>query len=140
MFALRTTAEIDPNTYAETEFEALADARAVAELITADQAAEVQVVFLTAEDEEVVAYVTTPVPAGQYFAPWERIENPKHAAPCYAGWIPAYTRKRIQATCYRSLTHEGWRVHDGRTGNFRDVGNTTESRLLMKAMRLGEFL
>ena len=125
------------NTSAQESFEDLTLAREAAQAITAEQHVEVQVIH---SELDIVAFITTPVPVGEHFSPWERIENPKHPAPAYADFVPAYTRKRIQATCYRGLNKQGWRVHDGRTGNFRDVANTTESRHLMTAMRLGEML
>ena len=89
-----------------------------------------------------VAFVATPV-VGRLFHPWERVETPKHAAPHFEGWRPAYTRKRIEATVYRSYDEENelpWRVFDGRTKNFRDVANTTESRHLLTAMKNGLML
>lgn len=117
-------------------YEEFTEAREFAQAITAEQAIELQVVHETG----VVAFVTTPVPVGEYFKPWERIENPKFPAPAFAGWVPAYTRKRIQATAYRSVDKQGWLIHDGRTGGTRVVPNTTEGRFLFTAMRLGEML
>lgn len=89
-----------------------------------------------------VAFVATYV-EGRLFHPWERVETPRFAAPHFEGWRPAYTRKRIEATVYRSYDEDNelpWRVFDGRTKNYRDVANTTESRKLLTAMRHGLML
>ena len=89
-----------------------------------------------------VAFVATPV-VGRLFHPWERVETPKHHAPHFEGWRPAYTRKRIEATVYRSYDEENekpWRVYDGRTKNYLDVANTTESRHLLTEMKNGRLL
>jgi hypothetical protein len=93
-------------------------------------------------ETDAVAYVTNPRwirkrETGDWFVPFTRVETPKHAAPEFAGFVPAYTRKRIQATVYRGQERGSWRVFDGRTGNFRDVANTTESRLLLTSMKNG---
>lgn len=89
-----------------------------------------------------VAFVASPV-RGRLFHPWERVETPKHVAPHFEGWRPAYTRKRIEATVYRSYDEENelpWRVYDGRTKNFRDVATTKAACELTKAMRHGLLL
>lgn len=118
--------------------EGLTDAREQAELATSIHHEEIEVYH--DGPDKLIVHVTTPVPVTEHFKPWQRIENPKHAAPHYDGHIPAYTRKRIQATAYRKLDHTGWRIHDGRTGNYRDVINTKEGAHLFTAMRLGELL
>jgi predicted PhzF superfamily epimerase YddE/YHI9 len=90
-------------------------------------------------ETNVVAFVATPV-QGRLFHPWERVETPKFAAPHFEGWRPAYTRKRIEATVYRSYDEENelpWRVFDGRTKSFRDVATTKAACELTKAMRQG---
>ena len=94
------------------------------------------------EETDVVAFVTSPrairnQETGEHFVPWTRVETPKFAAPNFEGWISAYTRKRIGATVYRKVEGKGWRVHDGRTGNFRDVENTKQACNLTSAMRKG---
>lgn len=108
-----------------------------------DSAAKLQVELEVVDVEsETVMHVATYV-AGRYFHPWERVETPKFSAPHFQGWRPAYTRKRIEATVYRSYDAENmlpWRVFDGRTKNFRDVANTTESRKLLTAMKNGLML
>ena len=112
-------------------------ARGFAEAETTKSSVELQVIQ---NGTEAVAFVTTPVPVGQRFHPWQRIENPKFQAPAFAGYIPAYTRKRIQATAYRNTSEAGWRIHDGRTGNFVDVKNTKEGAHTFTEMRLGRLL
>lgn len=104
---------------------------------------EVQVIHVPTS---VVAYVVNPRALrkradGTWFAPWTRVETPKHAAPEIEGFIPAYTRRRIQATVYRGLEKgAGWLVHDGRTGGRCAVANTTEARHLTTAMKNGQQL
>lgn len=120
-----------------TSFDELGPARHEAENLTQELGIEIQV---THQETGAVAYVTTPVPQGQYFAPWQRIENPKFAAPYFAGFVPAYSRKRIEATVYRALDHSGWRIHDGRTNNFQDVANTKAACALTSSMRQGVLL
>lgn len=115
-------------------------AREIADDHAKEAGVEVKVVLVMEDGNTIHAYAATPVQAGHTFAPWQRIENPKFQAPAFAGFVPAYTRKRIQATVYRSEAHEGWRVHDGRTGNHMDVENTKAACALTKAMRLGQML
>jgi hypothetical protein len=93
-------------------------------------------------ETEAVAYATSPRAItnredGTHFVPWTRVETPKHLAPEIEGFIPAYTRKRIQATVYRGQERGQWIVFDGRTGQRRLVANTTESRLLLTEMKNG---
>lgn len=120
----------------------LNDATKFADKVAADQGIEVKVLHA---ETEAVAYVTS-VRAianreqGVHFVPWTRVETPKHVAPEFAGFVPAYTRKRIEATVYRGQEKGSWRVFDGRTGAYRDVANTTESRLLLTAMKQGLML
>ena len=114
----------------------------------AREAAETEAVQRTAEilvvhaETGAVSYVTSVkaqqvAETGEYFTPWTRLENPKFTAPVFAGFVPAYTRKRITATVYRNVQEKGWRVHDGRTGNFRDVPNTKAACQLTSEMRKG---
>lgn len=112
---------------------------------TAREAAQRVAKELTVELEVIhvptgaVAFVATYV-EGRQFHPWERVETPAHQAPHFAGWRPAYQRKRIQATVYRSYDEDNelpWRVLDGRTGNHRDVANTKAACQLTKDMRGG---
>jgi hypothetical protein len=135
-----TIADRQPKTYARlekaTEF---ADAQAT------ELGIEVEVIHV---ETEAVAYLTSTRAilkrdVGAHFHPWTRLETPKFSAPHFEGWYPAYTRKRIEATVYRSHDDENekpWRVHDGRTGRFLDVANTTESRKLLTAMKNGRML
>lgn len=102
-----------------------------------------EIVVKHAETEAAV-YAVNPraleVKGGGYFYPWTRVETPKFVAPALTGWVPAYTRKRIQATVYRRHEGKGWRIHDGRTGNTVDAANTKEACLITKEMRLGRLL
>lgn len=121
----------------EQTFDDLETAREWADEVTQQESMELQVLYRTEDGSEIVALVTTPVPVDQYFLPWQRVETPKHAAPHFEGFVPAYTRKRIAATVYRGEDHTGWRVFDGRTGNFKDVANTKEACALTCEMRQG---
>jgi hypothetical protein len=118
-------------------FEDVAEASVKAQEWTNEESVELQVIH---QATGAVVLVTTPIQPGHYFQPWQRIENPKFSAPYFEGFIPAYTRKRIQATVYRSQDHAGWRVHDGRTGNFVDVKTTKEACHLTTSMRKGQEL
>jgi hypothetical protein len=115
---------------------------------TAREAAEQEATQRTAEitviqqETGAVAFVTSPKAiakqeTGEYFTPWTRVETPKFIAPDFPGYVAAYTRKRISATVYRKVDDKGWRVHDGRTGNFRDVENTKKACALTSEMRQG---
>lgn len=124
------------------EYADFASAREAADLTATTGSLTVTVIHAATD---VVAYATSPraianKETGEHFVPWTRIENPKHPAPDFAGFVPAYTRKRIMATCYRALDGSGWRVHDGRNGGYADRANTTETRHLMTEMRLGRML
>lgn len=124
-------------------FEEFGKARETAEHEAQERSIEV---IVKHDETGVVAYATSPKAMqvaenpGDYFTPWTRIENPKFEAPVFEGFIPAYTRKRIQATVYRKVDDKGWRVHDGRNGNYADVGNTKEACALTSAMRQGKML
>lgn len=123
-------------------FDALNDATKEAERAAGLENIEVKV---THAETDVVVFVTSPRAIrkqqhGEAFVPWTRVETPKHQAPEFADFVPAYTRKRIQATVYRGQTKGSWRVFDGRTGRYRDVANTTESRHLLTDMRHGLML
>jgi hypothetical protein len=120
----------------------LNDATKFADKQAEELGAEVKVLHT---ETEAVVYATSPRAIinreqGVHFVPWTRVETPKHVAPEIAGFIPAYTRKRIQATVYRGQERGQWIVFDGRTGNYQVVGNTTESRLLLTAMKNGRML
>jgi hypothetical protein len=108
----------------------------------ADQLAQggAEVLVKHLETDAVVYTVNPQALAPGYFTPWTRVETPKFVAPALAGWTPAYTRKRIQATVYRRLAGKGWLVHDGRTGGTQEVADTKEACALTKAMRLGQHL
>lgn len=89
-----------------------------------------------------VAFMATPV-VGRIFHPWERVETPTFSAPHFEGFYPAYTRKRISATVYRSYDDEAelpWLVHDGRTGGTQLVPNTKAACKLTSEMRHGRTL
>lgn len=95
----------------------------------------------------VVAYVTSQRAIanredGVHFVPWTRVETPKHAAPHFEGWHAAYTRRKIEATVYRSNEKVDlpWRVFDGRTGAHQDVATTKAACALTKAMGQGKQL
>jgi hypothetical protein len=123
-------------------YQRLNDATKFADKTASEGGAEVKVLHA---ETEAVAYVTSPrairnKETGEHFVPWTRVETPKHVAPEFAGFVPAYTRKRIQATVYRGQEKGSWRVFDGRTGKHVDVANTTESRLLLTEMKLGRQL
>jgi hypothetical protein len=120
----------------------LPDATKLADKLASEQGAEIKVIH---QETEAVVYVTSPkaqakAATGEYFTPWTRVETPKHVAPEFEGFVPAYTRRRIEATVYRGQEKGSWRVFDGRTGKFKDVANTTESRLLLTAMKNGLML
>jgi len=88
-----------------------------------------------------VVYVTNARALAEgYFHPWTRVETPKFQAPDLAGWVPAYVRKRIQATVYRSTETRAWLIHDGRTGGTVQAANTKEACAVTKEMRLGRML
>jgi hypothetical protein len=107
----------------------------------AEEGGEHKVVHL---ETEAVVYVTSlaakAAANGAHFNPWTRVETPKHAAPDFPGFVPAYTRKRIQATVYRGVERGAWRVFDGRTGKYQDVANTVEACNLTSSMRKGLML
>jgi len=120
----------------------LNDATTLADKLASEQGGEFKVVH---EETEAVVYVTSPKAlrnkeTGEHFTPWTRVETPKHVAPEFAGFVPAYTRRRIGATVYRGQEKGSWRVFDGRTGRYQDVANTTESRHLLTAMKNGLML
>jgi hypothetical protein len=120
----------------------IGDATKFADKVALEQGIEVKVLHA---ETEAVAYVTSPRgilkrDEGIWFVPFTRVETPKHVAPEFEGFVPAYTRKRIEATVYRGQERGSWRVFDGRTGNFKDVANTTESRHLLTAMKEGQLL
>lgn len=120
----------------------LNDATKFADKQATELGIEVEVVHA---ETNAVAYVTSPRAllnreTGEHFVPWTRVETPKHVAPDFEGFVPAYTRRRIEATVYRGQEKAQWRVFDGRTGNFRDVANTTESRHLLTEMKNGLML
>lgn len=81
-----------------------------------------------------VILVTSPLTPGS-FVPWTRVETPKFVAPHFADWRPAYTRKRVGAVVYRSLTSKSWMVLDTRTGGAIVVGTTVEAREITNKMR-----
>lgn len=114
-----------------------AAAREAAQAFSLANAMELEVVHAATN---AVAFVATPVPAGRYFNPWERVETPTFPAPHIAGYRPAYTRKRIEATVYRSIDQRKWLIHDGRTGGTVVVGTTKEACQVTKEMRLGRTL
>ena len=116
----------------------LHDATAKANKVAETDHVELDVVLVSDETESIV-YVATPV-KGRRFNPFERVETPKHVAPYFEGFRPAYSRKRIQATVYRALDHSGWRVYDGRTGNFLDVKTSKEACTLTREMGQGRVL
>ena len=121
----------------------LHDATAFADKAAREHGLEVTVI---AAETETVVYVTSvaalaKVEYGEHFRPYTRLETPKFQAPAVAGWAPAYTRKRIEATVYRRVDgSRGWLVHDGRTGGFQQVANTKEACQLTTAMRQGHLI
>lgn len=120
-----------------TEYVNISEATKAADLL-ALEGAEVKVTHL---ETEAVVYVTNRrAVQGGYFQPWERVETPKFQAPDIAGWVPAYTRKRIQATVYRATEGRAWMIHDGRTGNTTTAPNTKAACEITKAMRHGLML
>lgn len=86
-----------------------------------------------------VVHVGDPVAGSRHFHPFERLESPKTTAPEFVGFVPAYHRKRIDATVYRGLDEHGlkgtWRVYDGRSKKFRDVTSTAEACTLTREMK-----
>lgn len=135
-----TLPDAQPRTYTR-----LGDARKYAEKVAVRDQLEVEVVDM---ETGVVALVTSAAEiakrtVGAHFHPWTRLETPKHPAPHFEGWYPAYTRKRIQATVYRSYDEANelpWRVFDGRTGGHLDVASTKAACALTREMRLGRTL
>jgi hypothetical protein len=115
------------------EFGEFAEARVRADELTAEFAAEFQVTAIM-DEVSVLAYQTSPVPAGLHFPPYMRIENPKFQAPAFPGKTPAYTRKRIQATVYRHNDKTGWTIHNGLTNAVEIVGTTKEACGVTKRM------
>jgi hypothetical protein len=120
----------------------IADAQRFADKKASELALEVKVLHA---ETGAVAYATSPRAIlnreeGVHFVPFTRVETPKHVAPEFEGFMPAYTRKRIAATVYRGQEKGAWLVFDGRTGGKRVVSNTTESRLLLTAMKNGQML
>jgi hypothetical protein len=86
------------------------------------------------EETEAVIVVTSFLEPG-HFVPWTRVETPKFVAPHFANWRPAYTRKRVGAVVYRSLTSKSWMVLDTRTSGAIVVGTTVEAREITNKMR-----
>lgn len=86
-----------------------------------------------------VIAVTSPLSPG-HFVPWTRVETPKFVAPHFTDWRPAYTRKRVGAVVYRSLTSKSWMVLDTRTGGRMVVGTTKEAREITNSMRTAGFM
>jgi hypothetical protein len=125
-----------PNGDAPKEYQKLDAAKDFANKKAKELEIELEVVDV---DSSVVMHVATYV-EGRYFHPWERVETPKFSAPHFEGWRPAYNRKRIEATVYRSYDEEAelpWMVHDGRTGGTRLMANTVVTRQLLTSMRQG---
>lgn len=126
----------NPATGSEITRKRLADAEAKATELAVAQSTEIPV--LHAETEAVV-FVATYVPTDRYFHAFERVETPKHVAPNYHGFVPAYVRKRIGATVYRGMEEfdkKGqWLIHDGRTGGHVIVANTKEACQVTKDMK-----
>lgn len=117
----------------------LNDATKYADKVASEQGIEVEVLHT---ETGAVAYATSPRAIlkreeGVHFVPFTRVETPKHHAPDFPGFIPAYTRKRIGATVYRGQEKRSWLVFDGRTGGHVVVANTTESRHLLTDMKNG---
>jgi len=132
------TITLNDNTASYTR---LNDATRRANTLAARDGVEVKVVH--AETSSVV-FITSPArqrveAEGGEYNPWTRVEQPKHAAPDFDGYVPAYSRKKIAATVYRKNDFErggdNWRVFDGRTGKFRDVRDTKAACKLTTAMK-----
>lgn len=124
------------------EYTRLNDATKLADKLAKNEGGEHKVIHA---ETGAVVYAVNPRKVlkdetGQYFTPWTRVETPKHVAPEFEGFIPAYTRRRIEATVYRGQERGQWRVFDGRTGRYQDVANTTESRHLLTNMKNGLLL
>lgn len=92
-----------------------------------------------------VAFVATYV-EGRYFAPFERVEQPRQGVqvPDFPGFVFAYRRHRIGATVLRGqeeFDKKGqWLVHDGRTGGHVIVESTKAANEVTKEMRQGRTL
>lgn len=124
---------------ATKEYAQAAKAKEFANKVARRDGVELEVVD---SETNAVVHVATPV-EGRQFHPWERVETPTFQSPHFDGWRPAYTRKRIQATVYRSYDEEAefpWMVHDGRTGGKLQVATTKAARLLTTEMRHGRTL
>lgn len=119
-----------PKTYAQ---------KAAAVKFVDKQAAEGTVLQVVDAETNLVVHVGDPVAGSRHFHPFERLESPKTTAPSYEGFVPAYHRKRIDATVYRGLDEFGlkgtWRIYDGRSGKFRDVSSTKEACTLTREMK-----
>lgn len=102
-----------------------------AQELSVEEGIELEVVH---ESTGAVIAVTSPLTPG-HFVPWTRVETPKFVAPHFADWRPAYTRKRVGAVVYRSLTSKSWMVLDTRTGGREVVGTTKEAREITNRMR-----
>jgi hypothetical protein len=102
-----------------------------AQELSTEEGIELEVVH---EATGAVIAVTSPLSPG-HFVPWTRIETPKFVAPHMADWRPAYTRKRVGAVVYRSLTSKSWMVLDTRSGGREVVGTTREAREITNKMR-----
>lgn len=128
-----------PGGHQPKTYKRLDAAKEFADLYSLEHSVELEVI----DNESLnVMYVATPV-RDRIFHPWERVETPKFSSPHFEGWRPAYTRKRIEATVYRSYDPENtkpWRVYDGRTKAFVDVANTKEACKVTKEMRHGRML
>lgn len=123
-----------PDTDQPKVYAILTKATEFADKFAAKNSVELEVVHTSTG---VVAHVATPV-KGRHFFPWERVETPKFPAPHFEGWRPAYTRKRITATVYRSYDPEAelpWMVHDGRSGNTKLVATTKAANEVTKGMK-----
>lgn len=139
MLKLTTAAEVQ---LPAKEYSRLDAATKKADALALEFSIEIEV---TDTETGTVAYLTSPRAIakrdeGRHFVPWTRLETPKFSAPDIEGFYPAYTRKRIEAVVYRAYDDEAaekWLVRDGRTGGTRLCKNTTESRLLLTAMKNG---
>ena len=112
------------------EFDDLQAAVEAAQIIAREEGIELEVVHT---ETETAAAVVSPTTEGN-FAPWHRVETPKFATPHLLQWRPAYSRKRVGAVVYRSLTAKAWMVLDTRTGGRRVVATTAEAREITNAM------
>ena len=102
-----------------------------AQELSTEEGIELEVVH---EETGAVIAVTSPLTPG-HFVPWSRVETPKFVAPHLGAWRPAYTRKRVGAVVYRSLTSKSWLVLDTRTGGRIAVSTTKEAREITNKMR-----